>query len=131
MNKVEKGKGKLMSNFATDKLDMFKKKLQNDDSVDEHIKGLFGNEGITLSRKKNQTNSTSAQRRDRGLARKRTIGEFKKPLRPIKPRDPIDYEVRGILYTDEENTPIKIQQKKSGLVSMSRGDMDSSPRFKG
>lgn len=137
IDKLEKDKRNPMGKFAIDKLDMFKKKLQNDDSVDEHIKGLFGNEGINLAKKKATTNSTSAARHNGSITRKRTIGEFKKPLRPIKPRDPNDYEVRGILYTDEENTPMKpksnkksVKKTKSFLVNMSRGDMDGSPKFR-
>ena len=126
---MENDKGNTISKFASNRLDQFKNKLKGDESIDEHVKGVFNKDRLRKSKFSKDEEFSS-------IGRKRTLGEFRKPIKPLKPRDPSDLgsENDMRLYTEEEKTPIKVTKrtnrgkKKSGVPFQSNGDVDKSPK---
>lgn len=109
---MTKDKGLNLSKFASEKMNRFKKNLGRGDTVDDHVKEIFDANDEDI--------------------KKRTVGEFRKPIRPTKPRDPDSVEVNGNINTEEEKfikeSRREFRRKSSKLAQKSLGDVDNSPK---
>lgn len=146
-NKLEDDKGAGIKNFASDKLKQFKLQIiedEDEESIDKHIKSIFSKDKIKKLKRNGFNSGKKSSKVDKNedsgeenkdsfsLGRKCTLGEFRKPVMPVKPRDPSEPGSELALHTEEEKTPFKssrlIVNNNTEFPARNLGDLGKSPK---